>query len=201
MFLAGTHAISSHSPQPIADIARGLPGAGRLASKAAEALTNPKDHKHKQQKHQQHHDEQAGQQQAEQEQQLQQEHVSQTAEAAALDNSDAAATGLAAGAEAAIPEATAPEAVVAVAPVQQQEVSEYTEEEIQPKTIQERYQDTVSFLTSSTVGKGISIAAGLFLGATFFIALYRTYQKYTSPRAQRKRVVSSPCAQGLASSS
>jgi hypothetical protein len=47
----------------------------------------------------------------------------------------------------------------------------------------------VRFLTTTGTGKGISIAAGLFLGATFVIALYRTYQKYSSPRAQRKRMV------------
>lgn len=41
-------------------------------------------------------------------------------------------------------------------------------------------------------GKGVTIAAGLFLGATLGIALFRTYQKYSSPRAQRMRVVSEP---------
>jgi hypothetical protein len=59
-----------------------------------------------------------------------------------------------------------------------------------PKSIQERVSDARTFLTSTATGKGITIAGGLFLAATLAIALYRTYQKYSSPRAQRMRVVS-----------
>lgn len=60
-----------------------------------------------------------------------------------------------------------------------------------PKSIQARVSDARTFLTSTATGKGITIAGGLFLAATLAIALYRTYQKYSSPRAQRMRVVSS----------
>lgn len=59
-----------------------------------------------------------------------------------------------------------------------------------PKTLQQRVDGARTFLTSTATGKGISIAAGLFLGATLLIAMYRTWQKYSSPRAQRMRVVS-----------
>lgn len=186
---AGANASSPYSPQPLGDIARGLPGAGRLGRQVAESITNPKDKQRKQQEReqaqQQREQEQLEQQQ--EEQQLQQQ-IAQDAEAAAADHIEEAAAELADSTAAAT--AAVPEAVAIAGSSQQQGLSEYTEEEVQPKSIQERYHDTVTFLTSSTTGKGITIAAGLFLGATFLIALYRTYQKYSSPRAQRKRVVS-----------
>eukprot|EP00878_Enallax_costatus_P022167 GHUV01023507.1.p1 GENE.GHUV01023507.1~~GHUV01023507.1.p1 ORF type:complete len:323 (+),score=126.66 GHUV01023507.1:168-1136(+) len=186
-------ASSSQGPQPLADVARGLPGAGRLARQAAESLTNPKDHKHKHQ-HKEQQREQARQQQEqqdlEQQQQEQQDdqQIAQAAETAAVDHIESAAAELAEAAAAGTT-AVVQEAVAVAGTQQQRELAEYTEEEAPATTIQERYHDTVRFLTSSTTGKGISIAAGLFLGATLLIALYRTYQKYSSPRAQRKRVI------------
>lgn len=60
---------------------------------------------------------------------------------------------------------------------------------MQPRTIREFATDTTTFLTSSRAGKGISIAAGAFLAVTFAMAVYRTYQKYTSTPAQRKRQI------------
>lgn len=192
---AGVAASSPRGPQPLADVARGLPGAGRLARQAVESITNPKDHKHRHQQdreqREQARQQQQQQQELEQQQQEQQEEqqLAQAAQTAAVDQIESAAAELA-DAAAAGTSAAAPEAVAVAGTQQQRELSEYTEEEAPVKTIQERYHDTVRFLTSSTTGKGISIAAGLFLGATLLIALYRTYQKYSSPRAQRKRVVS-----------
>ncbi|KAF6265236.1 hypothetical protein COO60DRAFT_1623915 [Scenedesmus sp. NREL 46B-D3] len=161
-----------------------------------QSVTNPKDSHQKQkekQKEQRKQQQQEQQQEEEQQSEQQQEQLEQaaaaTAAAAAVD-AEAVAGELQEGAA----EATAvavPEAVAAAAASQQllQQVSEWSEEEVAPKTVQQRYNDTVRFLTTTGTGKGISIAAGLFLGATFVIALYRTYQKYSSPRAQRKRMI------------
>jgi hypothetical protein len=177
-------------PQPLADVA-GMPGAGRLVNQMVQSVTNPKDSHQKQKEKEQ----RKQQQQQEDEQQSEQEQLEQAAavvadgEAVAGELQEGAADA-AAGAEAAaaaVPEALA--AAVTSQQLQQQQVSEWTEEEVAPKTVQQRYEDTVRFLTTTGTGKGISIAAGLFLGATFVIALYRTYQKYSSPRAQRKRMV------------
>lgn len=200
---APVQAAGSSSPQPLMDLALKIPGAGRLASKAAESISNPKESKRKQQEQQQQQEEQEQARQQEELEQLQlqqqqEEQLAQEAAAAATGNILAAAEELqqaTAAAAAATADAAVLEAVqtaVTSSQLQQleQELSEYTEEEVPAQTLQERASDAVKFLTSSGMGKGISIAAGLFLGATFVIALYRSYQKFSSPRAQRKRVVS-----------
>jgi hypothetical protein len=177
------------APQPLADIA-GMPGAGRLVNQMVQSVTNPKDQKQREQR--KHKQDQQREEELPSEQQ--QEQLEQAAAVVAADAEAAAGELLEGAADAADAAAAAvPEAVAAAATSQQlqaQQVSEWTEEEVAPKTVQQRYDDTVRFLTTTGTGKGISIAAGVFLGATFAIALYRTYQKYSSPRAQRKRMVS-----------
>jgi hypothetical protein len=196
-------AIGSSTPQPLMELALKIPGAGRLASKAAESISNPKESKRKQQEQQQQQEEQEQARQQEELEQLQlqqqlEEQLAQEAAVAATGNILAAAEELQQGAAAAAADAddgAVGEAVAnAVTSTQlqqlEQELSEYTEEEVPVQTLQERASDAMKYLTSSGTGKGISIAAGIFLGATFAIALYRSYQKFSSPRAQRKRVVS-----------
>lgn len=65
-----------------------------------------------------------------------------------------------------------------------------------PKTFQQVVADGRTFITSTATGKGLAAAAGLFLGATLLMAVVRTWQKYSSPRAQRMRVVSEGGGQG-----
>jgi len=182
-----------HTPQPLADISL---GAGRLASQMVQSITNPKEDKDlakKRREWQKKQDEEKAQEEAAKQQQ-EEEQQQQQLEAGLADAvvaADAAAQeadaliGEAAAAAAAVPEAVA-------AAGERSIVSEYTEEVIeeQPKTMQQRVTDARQFLTSTATGKGVSIAAGLFLGATLLIAMFRTWQKYSSPRAQRMRVVS-----------
>lgn len=182
-----------HTPQPLADISL---GAGRLASQMVQSITNPKEDKdlakkrrewQKKQDEEKAQEEAAKQQQDEEQQQQQLADVVVAADAAAQEAD--ALIGEAAAVAAAVPEAVA-------AAGERSIVSEYTEEvfEEEPKTMQQRVTDARQFLTSTATGKGISIAAGLFLGATLLIAMFRTWQKYSSPRAQRMRVVSGgPC--------
>uniref|UniRef100_A0A383V399 Armadillo-like repeats domain-containing protein n=1 Tax=Tetradesmus obliquus TaxID=3088 RepID=A0A383V399_TETOB len=167
-----------------------MPGAGRLVNQMVQSVTNPKDQKQKEREQRKQKQQEQQQREEEQQSEQQQEQLEQAAAVAAADAEAAAGELLEGAADAAA--AAVPEAVAAAATsqqLQQQQVSEWTEEEVAPKTVQQRYNDTVHFLTNTGTGKGISIAAGLFLGATFVIALYRTYQKYSSPRAQRKRMI------------
>ncbi|KAF8069554.1 PTRH2 [Scenedesmus sp. PABB004] len=180
--------------QPLADIALKFPGAGRLATKGWESVSNPKGSKHKQeQQEKQQQTQRAPTEQPEEQPPLEQ--ASAVLEQAAADaqqlGAGAAAVGDAAGALAADADAAAaaaspvPEALAAV----RAEVNEYTEEEVAAKGLQERAADVGRWLSTTGTGKGVSIAAGLFLASTLLIAVYRTYQKYSSPRAQRKRVI------------
>lgn len=191
------------SPQPLADISL---GAGRLASQLVQSITNPKEDKDlakKRKDWQRKQDEEKAREEADKQHHQQQQELEQQAAAAALTDplglaeaaqeagaeAVAAADAVVADAAAAAAAAAVPEAVVAAG--QHSIVSEYTEELVveEPRTLQQTVADARAFLTTTPSGKGITIAAGLFLGATLGIALFRTYQKYSSPRAQRMRVI------------
>jgi hypothetical protein len=56
--------------------------------------------------------------------------------------------------------------------------------------VQQPPQDFRTWVTTSGAGRGLLYGAAAFLGGTLAVALYRTYQKATSTRAQRMRTVS-----------
>lgn len=56
-------------------------------------------------------------------------------------------------------------------------------------SLQERAQNFATFATTQGLGRNLTIGAGVFLAATLLIALQRTYKKYTSNRAKRRRQI------------
>jgi hypothetical protein len=199
---------------PLADVALRIPGAGRLAGKAAESVSNPKERRRAREEREAREREEreaaearaaeeeaeaaAALQQQQQEQQQQQQQVH--AAGATADGAAVEAHTPAAGVEGSLPEEATAEAANAAAAAAAlrtaaatAESGEYTEieEELAPVGLLQRVSDTAASLRGTPFWRGAGIGAALFLGATLIIAIYRSWEKYSTPEAQRRRVVRS----------